>query len=69
MQTKTLQIMTTTMEQKVHGKPSKQVEEVGHWWRKMVAASTKHESLDAARDFGENWAGLTAEPGGVDYSI
>jgi len=48
-------------------KPSKQVEEVGNWWLKIVAASTKHESLDAARDFGENWAALTAEPGGVDY--
>ena len=55
------------MEQKVSVKPSKQVEEVGNWWLKSVAASTKHESLDAARDFGENWAGLTAEPGGVDY--
>jgi epsilon-lactone hydrolase len=47
--------------------PSKQVEEVGNWWLKIVAASTKHESLDAARDFGENWEALTAEPGGVDY--
>ena len=47
--------------------PSKQIEEVGNWWLKIVAASTKHESLDAARDFGENWAGLTAEPGAVDY--
>ena len=46
---------------------SKQVEEVGKWWLKMVEASDKHASLDAARDFGENWAGLTAEPGGVDY--
>lgn len=48
-------------------KPSKQVEEVGNWWLKMVAASTQHQSLDEARDFGENWAGLTTEPGGVDY--
>lgn len=59
--------MTTKMEQKPPVKPSKQVEEVGNWWLKMVAASTKHESLDAARDFGENWESLTAEPGGVDY--
>jgi monoterpene epsilon-lactone hydrolase len=48
-------------------KPSKQVEEVGKWWLKMVEAAPKHESLDAARDFGENWQSLTAEPGGVDY--
>jgi epsilon-lactone hydrolase len=59
--------MTTRMKQKVAEKPSKQVEEVGNWWLKVVAASTSHESLDAARDFGENWASLTAEPGGVDY--
>ena len=59
--------MTTKMEQNGLGKPSKQVEEVGNWWLKIVAASTKHESLDAARDFNENWAGLTTEPGGVDY--
>ena len=48
-------------------KPSKQVEEVGKWWLKMVEAAPKHESLEAARDFGENWQSLTAEPGGVDY--
>jgi len=48
-------------------KPSKQVEEVGKWWLKMVEASPNHESLEAARDFGENWQSLTAEPGGVDY--
>jgi len=59
--------MTTKLDQKTHGKPSKQVEEVGNWWIKIVDASTKHESLSAARDFGENWAGLTAEPRGVDY--
>jgi epsilon-lactone hydrolase len=55
------------MEQIVASKPSKQVEEVGNWWLKIVAASPTHASLDAARDFGENWASLTAEPGGVDY--
>ncbi len=59
--------MTTKKEQQALAKPSKQVEEVGNWWLKIVAASTKHETLDAARDFGENWAALTAEPGGVDY--
>ncbi len=59
--------MTTKKEQQMPGKPSKQVEEVGNWWLKIVAESTRHESMDAARDFGENWAGLTAEPGGVDY--
>ena len=46
-------------------RPSKQVEEVGNWWIKIVAASNKHQSMDEARDFGENWASLTAEPGGV----
>lgn len=59
--------MTTKMEQKATIRPSKQVEEVGNFWVKIVAASAGHESIDAARDFGENWAGLTAEPGGVDY--
>lgn len=59
--------MKTTNNQQALGKPSKQVEEVGKWWIKMVEASTKHQSMDEARDFGENWAGLTAEPGGVDY--
>jgi len=48
-------------------KPSKQVEEVGKWWLKMVAASTELKSLDEIRDYGENWEALTAEPGGVDY--
>jgi len=60
-------IMRTSNNQQTLGKPSKQVEEVGNWWLKMVAASTKHQSMDEARDFGENWASLTAEPGGVDY--
>ena len=55
------------MEQQAFDKPSKQVEEVGNWWLKSAEASTRHESLDAARDFGENWEALTAEPGGVDY--
>jgi epsilon-lactone hydrolase len=55
------------MEQQVSDKPSKQVEEVGNWWIKSAEASSRHESLDAARDFGENWEALTAEPGGVDY--
>jgi acetyl esterase/lipase len=64
---KTLPNKITKMDQQIAGKPSKQVEEVGNWWVKIVAASTKHESLEAARDFGENWTGLTAEPGGVDY--
>ena len=59
--------MTTKKEQQMPGKPSKQVQEVGNWWLKIVAESTRHESMDAARDFGENWAGLTTEPGGVDY--
>ncbi|SHN21336.1 alpha/beta hydrolase [Mucilaginibacter sp. OK098] len=59
--------MTTKMEQQMPVKPSKQVEEVGKWWLTMVAAATGHKTLDEARDFGENWAGLTAEPGGVDY--
>ncbi|WP_448702663.1 alpha/beta hydrolase [Mucilaginibacter sp. AW1-3] len=59
--------MTTKNDQQVLDRPSKQVEEVGNWWLKMVAESTKHQSMDEARDFGENWASLTAEPGGVDY--
>ena len=50
------------MEQKVPVKQSKQVEEVGNWWCKMVAASTTHESLDAARDFGFQTR-LTIRPG------
>lgn len=49
------------------GKPSKQVEEVSNWWRKIATTSAQLSSLDEIRDFGENWAGLTAEPGGVDY--
>lgn len=55
------------MEQPRIYKPSKQVEEVGNWWRKSAEAASQHTSLEAARDFGEGWAGLTAEPGGVDY--
>jgi epsilon-lactone hydrolase len=48
-------------------RPSKAVEAVGDWWRKIVAAAPHHTSLEAARDFGEGWGALTAEPGGVDY--
>jgi acetyl esterase/lipase len=59
--------MTTKTGQQPLIKPSKQVEEVSHWWRKIKEASTTHESLDAARDFGENWESLTAEPREVDY--
>jgi monoterpene epsilon-lactone hydrolase len=59
--------MTTKMEQKVPGKPSKQVEEISKYWLQSAAAAPHHESLDAARDFGENWESLTAEPQGVDY--
>jgi epsilon-lactone hydrolase len=62
-----IKFMTTKKEQQMPGKPSKQVQEVGNWWLKIVAESTRHETMDAARDFGENWAGLTTEPGGVDY--
>jgi len=46
---------------------SKQIETVSQWWRTIAAAADKHESLAAARDFGEGWSGLTAEPRGVDY--
>ncbi|SHG73292.1 Acetyl esterase/lipase [Chryseolinea serpens] len=59
--------MTTKKEQQAILKPSKEVEEVGKWWIKAAAASREHTSLDEARDFNENWASLTAEPGGVDY--
>jgi acetyl esterase/lipase len=59
--------MTTRNEHQTIQKPSKEVEEVGQWWRKSVAAASQHKSLEEARDFGENWAALTAEPGGVDY--
>lgn len=46
---------------------SKPIEAVGQWWRTIAAAANQHASLDAARDFGEGWASLTPEPGGVDY--
>ncbi|MHA4810218.1 alpha/beta hydrolase [Flavitalea flava] len=59
--------MTTGKDQQVAGKPSKQVDEVRKYWLESAAAAPNHESLDAARDFGENWQRLTAEPGGVDY--
>ena len=54
-------------EQKITSIPSKQVEAVGNWWRTVGAAADNHESLEAARDFGEGWASLTKEPGGVDF--
>ena len=46
---------------------NKPIEAVGQWWRTIAAAADKHDSLEAARDFGEGWASLTPEPGGVDY--
>lgn len=48
--------------------PSKQVDEVRKYWLDAAARSRDHASLDAARDYGENWEALTAEPRGVDYS-
>jgi len=59
--------MATKTEQQVTGKPSKQVDEVRKYWLESAAAAPGHESLEAARDFGENWERLTAEPRGVDY--
>ena len=59
--------MTKSKEQDIPVKPSKQVEEVKKYWLQSAAAAPSHESLDAARDYGENWQTLTAEPGGVDY--
>lgn len=59
--------MIKTKEQDIPVKPSKQVEEVKKYWLQSAAAAPFHESLDAARDYGENWEALTAEPGGVDY--
>ncbi len=59
--------MTNRIGKENTGKPSKQVEVVGNWWRTVATAADKHESLEAARDFGEGWASLTTEPGGVDY--
>ncbi len=59
--------MTTSKEQDIPVKPSKQVEEVRKYWLQSAAAAPSHESLNAARDYGENWQTLTAEPGGVDY--
>jgi len=56
------------IEKKIIDKPSKQVEAVGNWWRTGAAAADKHESLEEARDFGEGWANLTKEPGGVDFT-
>jgi acetyl esterase/lipase len=53
-----IKVMTTT---------SKPIDAVGQWWRTSAAAATQHPSLEAARDFGEGWANLTPEPGGVDY--
>lgn len=48
--------------------PSKEIEAVANWWRTMAAAASTHASLKAARDFGEGWSNLTAEPGEVDYT-
>jgi acetyl esterase/lipase len=48
--------------------PSKQIEEVSNWWRKVGEAASTLESLDEIRDLNENWQTLTAEPGNVDYS-
>ncbi len=59
--------MTKTKEQNLPVRPSKQVEAVREYWLQSAAAASSHESLDAARDYGENWEALTAEPGGVDY--
>lgn len=59
--------MANFIERKIDNKPSRQVETVGNWWRVSAAAADKHESLDAARDFGEGWSNLTAEPREVDY--
>lgn len=47
--------------------PSKQIGEVSRWWQTVVAASPKLTTLEEIRDFNENWAKLTAEPGGTDY--
>lgn len=47
---------------------SKPIDAVGQWWRTCAAAASQHASLEAARDFNEGWAGLTPEPGGVDYT-
>jgi monoterpene epsilon-lactone hydrolase len=44
---------------------SKQSEEVKAWWEKSAAAPQM--PLNEMRDFNEEWAKLTAEPGGVDY--
>jgi epsilon-lactone hydrolase len=59
--------MTRTKEQYQQVRPSKEVEKVGEYWRQSAAAAPFHESLEAARDYGENWQALSAEPGGVDY--
>ena len=47
------QVMTNRIGKENTGKPSKQVEAVANWWRTIAAAADKHESLEAARDFGE----------------
>lgn len=46
---------------------TKQIETVGQWWRTVASAANTHDSLSAARAFGEGWNNLTAEPRGVDY--
>lgn len=59
--------MEVKIEQETPVKTSRQIEEVGKWWLKNVAAARTFTSLDEARDFNEHWGSLTAEPGGVDY--
>ncbi len=59
--------MISTKEQIAPVRSSKQVEAVREYWLRSAAAAPFHESLEAMRDFGENWAVLTAEPEGVDY--
>lgn len=45
--------------------PSKQAEAVKSWWGNVAALPQM--SLDDMRNSNEEWAKLTAEPGGVDY--
>jgi monoterpene epsilon-lactone hydrolase len=46
---------------------SKQSEAVKIHWDTSAANMATNPPLDQLRDFTENWATLTAEPGGVDY--
>jgi len=59
--------MTNKKEDQVAYEPSKQVDEVRKYWMEAAEAGRNHASMDAARDYGENWQALTAEPRGVDY--